>query len=157
MSAPAHDGDRRRAWPRLVLGLFVGGWLVVVVVAYSRGCYSCPCEKTSLRLLSASGSAAFVGSFEGEHPLSLPQGEYRVLTFRVLETLRGTLGTTVEVRTGSGTGRCGITLETGETVGVVAYSVPPGLVTEPCSVVEPGELRSLLSSPSAVESSEGLR
>jgi hypothetical protein len=122
----------------------VAGWIVLAAVLYGSGCGSCPCRRASLSLLSASGTVAFVGSYEGEHPLSLPQGDYRVLRFHVVEALRGAPGTTVEVRTGSPSGRCGITLDPGETVGVVAYAVPPGLVTGACTVVDPDRLRTVI-------------
>ena len=132
-----------------VAALLVGGWIVVVAVVYARGCGSCPCDRASFSLLSASGTVAFVGSYEGERALSLPQGEYRMLRFRVLEALRGDPGTTIDVRTGSPSGRCGVTLDPGETVGVVAYSVPPGLVTGACTIVDPDRLRSVVQRPSS--------
>ena len=129
---------------RYVAALLVGVWVAVSLVVYARGCGACSCERTSLTLLSASGTPAFVGSFLDERPLTLPQGDYRVLGFRVLETLRGSLGMTVEVRTGAGGGRCGIELTPGEEVVVVVYAVLPGLVTEPCSAVDPERLRSIV-------------
>ena len=129
---------------RRVVVLLVGGWVAVSAIAYSRGCATCPCRKTPLSLLSASSTAAFVGTFTGERLLTLPQGEYRVLSFQVLEVLRGDVPAVVDVRTGSGSGRCGINLDLGETAGVAAYPVPPGLVTEACSIVSPDKLRSVM-------------
>lgn len=82
------------------------GALVVLLVALGSPASACSCARGDIRDQYNNADAAFIGTY-----VSRRDGEeswYDYLTFRVDESLKGELGETVEIRSNTGSGACGI-------------------------------------------------
>jgi hypothetical protein len=112
-------GSSRVVWLSALVGLVVVH-LVTTALVEDREVYACSCAEFTLETALADGEAAFVGAaverrMEGEVGSYLPV----VVTFDVVDVVKGELPDTVDVWTGEGDADCGIAVEIGEMVGIV--------------------------------------
>ena len=104
---------------------------------------ACSCAREDPRTVLARADAAFVGTLlerrEGRPARS--SADPVTLVFRVLESVKGRLGSTVEVVTAASGASCGVEARIGQTIGLFLERVGGVWQSNLCRQVSPSELR----------------
>ena len=121
-------------------------WLAVAAAALAAGvdpARACSCAREDPRTVLAQADAAFVGTLLERRGAATPRSSADAVTlvFRVVETVKGRLGATVEVVTAASGASCGVEARIGQTIGLFLDRDGGVWRSNLCRQVAPAELR----------------